>query len=148
MSTAIKLDGAQNVLLQGIRTSGFENGIIANNSSGIIEGYRGDPISLRDGSDFQIVDSRTSGLEVHESEAKLHDSLALTVLESTEGESDPVIRRMEFYADRVINSKTTEEKRKWVNKIKNQIKKHEPYLKWAGYSHLLYKLSQLPIKIL
>lgn len=142
MSTAIKLDGAENVYLSNIQTAGFENGIIAEDSSGVIEGYQGDPISLRDGSEFQIVDSNPTGLEVTNSEAELHDSLAWTVLESTAGEQDPVIHELQYYADRVIDSRTPQEKRKWTERIKSRIQQSEPYLKWTGYGHLVWKLLQ------
>jgi len=143
MAPAIKLDGAENVYIGNTVTRGFDTGIVAENSSGIIEGYRGAPISLRDGSDFQIVDSKASGLEINQSKAELYDTMAWEVLKITEGKSDPVLSDLEYYANQVINCRSESEKKRWTHKLKQRAGQAETYLDWAGHGYLLYKLSQL-----
>lgn len=143
MSTAIKLDNAKNVHLKGIRTSGFENGITANNSTGIIEDYSGDPISLRNETIFQILNSRTRGLEVSNSKVGLYNTLAKEVIKITEGKEDPELITLQYYANQVINSRTKKDKIKWWKRFKNKAIKIEPYLKLIGYVFTAKKLVEI-----
>lgn len=140
MPAAIKLDGAKNVHIKNVRTSGFENGILAKDASGLIEGYHGDPISLRDGSDFQIVDSRTSGLEVDNSVAELYDTVAGKLLRLTANGENHIINDIRYYASRVIDSTSQNGKEKWLTKLKSKYERHKKYLDLIGYGNTIAQL--------
>lgn len=140
MPSAIKARNSKNILIDNVVTQGFDKGIDFENSTGVIRRYRGDPISLKHSS-AQIVKSDTRGLIVDRSKVELYDTLAWRVKKITSSSiNDPVIQDLEYFAQRVIDTRDPIGKKLWASKIKQKILKHEAYLRWLGYFTVLWKI--------
>lgn len=100
---------------------------------GIIRNYYGSPISLRKGSDFQVLGTETPKITIDESRAEIYDSIAYKLIEKFGNSRDNVLRDLKYYSERVIDTRSDEGKKRWFKELLRKVKENEKYLKWMGY---------------
>jgi hypothetical protein len=143
---AIKLEDASSVRFHNVRTSGFDKAIEAKNSSAVLTNFQGGDIDLRDQSDFQLVNSEVGNIRLQNSRIELHNSIAHEILKVVEGQQESVSQDLRFWAERVIEANSPEQKHAYLQRLKQRAKRAEPYLKLVSYGRLVFDiLSNAPI---
>ena len=136
MSTAIRLKNARHVILDNVRISGFQRGILAENSQVSMRrtNISGNIIGIETyNSDFIVASSiLNNNLDIllgENSEITILDTIARRIIDIIKTPVEPVALDINWIAHRILSTKDANQKMSLLKKIKEMI---SPYLSTGG----------------